>query len=221
MTVEPPDRLSERRLRSAAEALAARDVALGRLHRRYGPPPLWARPTGFSTMVLIILEQQVSLASARAAHRRLHGLLGEIDPQGLLALDDARLRDCGFSRQKTAYCRGLARALMEGRLSLDDLAELPDEAARARLMALKGVGRWTADIYLLMGLLRPDVWPLGDLALRRMLAGLSNLDELPDRAAELDLSASWQPWRSVAARMLWNAYLGGAMGRGGAKQSAQ
>jgi DNA-3-methyladenine glycosylase II len=221
--VDPGAGLTERRLRSAAEALAARDDALGRLHRRYGPPPLWARPTGFSTLVLIILEQQVSLASARAAHRRLQVLLGEVEPEGLIALEDATLRDCGFSRQKTAYCRGLACALVEGHLSLDALAGLSDEAVRSRLMALKGVGRWTADIYLVMGLLRPDVWPLGDLALRRMLAGLSDLDGLPDRAAELDLSASWRPWRSVAARMLWNAYLGGAVSRDGSgpKQPAQ
>lgn len=202
--------LTKGRLHKAANQLAARHQALGRLHRRYGPPSLWARPQGFSTLVLIILEQQVSLASARAAHDRLAQRLGEITPEGLLSLDDSDLRACGFSRQKMGYCRGLAEALIRGRLLLTSLAPLPDDLVRQQLTALKGIGRWTADIYLLMGLLRPDVWPVGDLALRRMLAQIAGLDTLPDRATELALASAWSPWRAVAARMLWQAYLGGA-----------
>lgn len=202
--------LTRERLHQAANQLAARHQALGRLHRRYGPPSLWARPEGFSTLVLIILEQQVSLASARAAHERLTERLGDISPEGLLSLNDSDLRACGFSRQKTGYCRGLAEALISERLLLTSLAPLPDDLVRQRLTELKGIGRWTADIYLLMGLLRPDVWPAGDLALRRMLARIAGLDTLPDRAAELALASAWSPWRAVAARMLWNAYLGGA-----------
>ena len=202
--------LTKERLHRAADRLAVRDEALDRLHRRYGPPSLWARPEGFSTLVLIILEQQVSLASARAAHDRLSERLGDISPEGLLSLGDSDLRACGFSRQKTGYCRGLAEALICGRLLLTSLAPLSDDLVRQRLTELKGIGRWTADIYLLMGLLRPDVWPVGDLALRRMLARIAGLHSLPDRATELTLASAWSPWRAVAARMLWQAYLGGA-----------
>jgi DNA-3-methyladenine glycosylase II len=202
-----PKRLTAAGLRRAARELAARDEDLGRVLARLGPPPMWAREPGFPTLVLIILEQQVSLASARAAFNRLSELTSPLTPQSFLALGDAELRAAGFSRQKTAYCRHLASLADAGDLDLNGLARLGDEEARAALLRVKGVGPWTADIYLLMALGRPDVWPTGDLALA---AAAHEVKRLPARPtyAELDrLAETWRPHRAVAARLLWHHYL--------------
>ena len=204
---QAPRALTEAGLRRAARALAARDEDLGRVLARLGTPPMWAREPGFPTLVLIILEQQVSLASARAAFNRLLELTSPLNPQGFLALGDAELRAAGFSRQKTAYCRHLAALIEAGELSPEGLARLGDEEARRELLRVKGVGPWTADIYLLMALRRPDVWPTGDLALA---AAAHEVKRLPARPtyAELDrLADHWRPHRAVAARLLWHHYL--------------
>ncbi|HYO63828.1 MAG TPA: DNA-3-methyladenine glycosylase 2 family protein [Pyrinomonadaceae bacterium] len=195
-------------LARAVGELARRDEDLARVVATYGTPPLWAREPGFPTLVHIILEQQVSLASARAAFARLLALTGgRLTPRGFLALDDAALRAAGFSRQKTAYGRGLADALVSGRLDLARVARLGDEEARAELTQVKGVGRWTADIYLLMALGRPDVWPSGDLALAVAAQSVKRLPGRPN-AVELEmLGEAWRPWRAVAARVLWHQYL--------------
>jgi DNA-3-methyladenine glycosylase II len=201
-------RLDGTALRLAARELAARDPRLGRLLRAHGTPPLWARPPGLASLVRIILEQQVSLGSARAAFERLRAATGgRITPRAFLRLDDAALRAAGFSRQKSGYARDLARAIVDGTLDLGALAALPDDEARRVLMAQRGIGRWSADIYLLMALRRPDVWPTGDLAL---LAAMETALELPQRPGDEDalrLAEAWRPWRAVAARMLWTAYL--------------
>lgn len=199
--------LTEASLRRAARELAARDRDLAGVLERLGPPPLWAREPGFPTLVLIILEQQVSLASARAAFARLLALGSPLAPRGFLKLGDAELRAAGFSRQKAGYCRHLAALVESGELDLEGLARRPDEEARAELMKVKGVGPWTADIYLLMALGRPDVWPTGDLALA---AAARDLKRLPARPTypELDrLAEGWRPLRAVAARLLWHHYL--------------
>jgi DNA-3-methyladenine glycosylase II len=183
------------------------DAALARIHTAFGPPPLWARAPGFPTLVHIILEQQVSLASARAAMARLLAAVGPLSPAGFLTLDDAELKAIGFSRQKTGYARGLAQAILDARLEPDALEALDDDAVRAQLMSLKGIGRWSADIYLLMALGRPDVWPHGDLALA---VAAQQVYGLPTRPSydELDtMSTAWRPWRAVAARLLWHYYL--------------
>lgn len=193
----------------ALQDLASKDAGLGRLLARLGPPPLWSRTPGFATLVHIILEQQVSLASARAAFERLGAALGEITPAGLLTLDDAALKTIGFSRQKSAYARGLAQALLSGQLDLDALTRLPDDAARQALLALKGIGPWSADIYLLMALRRPDIWPGGDLALAVAVQHLRRLPARPAPAELEHLSQDWRPWRAVAARLLWHSYLSG------------
>jgi DNA-3-methyladenine glycosylase II len=202
-----PRPLTEAGLRRAARELAARDGDLAGVLERLGPPPMWAREPGFPTLVHIILEQQVSLASARAAFARLRELAAPLTPQTFLALDDRALRAAGFSRQKTAYARHLAALIEAGELDLEKLARLGDDEARAALVRVKGVGPWTADIYLLMALRRPDVWPAGDLALA---VAAQRLKRLPARPAPAQLEAladAWRPFRAVAARLLWHDYL--------------
>lgn len=199
--------LNEKSLRRAVRQLAARDADLNAIVARYGDPPLWAREASFATLVHIILEQQVSLASAKAAFDRLQVALGSVEPHGLLMLDDTALKTIGFSRQKTRYARLLAEAVLAGQLDLAHLATLDDDGARAALKQLKGIGDWTADIYLLMALGRPDVWPKGDLAL---VVAAQRVKQLPARPAPAEFEAlgeSWRPWRAVAARLLWHHYL--------------
>ena len=191
----------------ALAALTATDPDLERVVAAYGPPPIWARQPGFPTLVHIILEQQVSLASARAAFNKLEAALPVVTPQGFLALDDVRLKEIGFSRQKTGYCRGLARAVVDGSLDFEVLSSMDDPEARAALMQIKGIGRWTADIYLLMVLLRPDIWPSGDLALVNAAAEVKRLPARPSSEELERMAEAWRPWRAVAARILWHHYL--------------
>jgi DNA-3-methyladenine glycosylase II len=204
-----PKRLTAAALARGVRALAERDADLGRVVRAYGVPPLWEREEGFATLVLTILEQQVSLASALAAFERLRAAAGQVTPENFLSFDDARLRAFGFSRQKALYCRLLARAVLDGELDFAKLPSLSDDEARAELLKLKGVGAWTAEIYLLRALLRPDAWPAGDLALQIAAQKVKRLSARPT-AAELDaLAEPWRPWRAVAARLLWLHYLEG------------
>ncbi|MEZ4699021.1 MAG: hypothetical protein R2834_01725 [Rhodothermales bacterium] len=194
-------------LLDAVNELADRDPALAGIVQTWGPPPLWDRPEGFPTLVHIILEQQVSLASARAAFDRLDETLGGVDPEGMLRLDDAALLRIGFSRQKARYGRLLARAVLDGDLDLVALPALADDEVRRRLTAITGIGPWTADIYLLMALRRPDVWPQGDLALAVAMQRVLGLPQRPSRQEQLERSEAWAPWRAVAARLLWHQYL--------------
>ncbi len=187
-------------------ALAERDPDLARIVARCGPPPLWPRATGFATLIHIILEQQVSLAAARAAFERL-GAVGPVTPEHFLRLDDGALKRIGFSRQKTGYGRVLARAVVSGDLDLEELERLDDETARASLLRLKGIGPWTADIYLLMALRRPDVWPVGDLALAAAVRRVKRLRQHPSPERLRAIGERWRPWRAVAARLLWHFYL--------------
>ena len=193
--------------RRGLRALGERDPDLRRVVRSLGAPPMWARAPGFPTLIHIILEQQVSLASAQAAFTRLLERASPLTPRRLLALDDVTLKSVGFSRQKTAYARQLARAIRDGRLDLAALSSLDETGVRSHLMAIKGIGRWSADIYLLMALRRPDIWPVGDLALAsaaqrvKRTAGRPTPDELER------LGARWRPWRAIAARILWHYYL--------------
>jgi len=206
-TLNRPRRLDRKTLAAAVTELTHRDPDLAAVVRRHGPPPLWVRRPGFGTLLHIILEQQVSLASARAAYRRLLAAAQPLTPERFLALDDASLKRIGFSRQKTRYGRELAQAIMTGALNLRRLGQLEDEAVRASLTRIKGIGPWTAEIYLLMVLRRPDAWPAGDLALAVAAQRVKRLDSLPGRDALAALGAAWQPWRAVAARLLWHDYL--------------
>jgi DNA-3-methyladenine glycosylase II len=202
-----PRSLTERSLRQSVRTLAANDPALAASVERFGPPPLWAREPSFATLVHLILEQQVSLASALAAFDRLRVATGEVTPAAFLGLDDRTLREIGFSRQKTGYARDLAIALTDG-FDLAALDRMTDDEVRRSLIGLRGIGRWTADVYLTMCLLRPDVWPHGDQALATGAVELLGLSERP-RFDELEtLAERWHPYRAVAARIIWHHYLG-------------
>ena len=191
----------------AVDALARKDGDLARVVQSYGRPPLWVREPGFPTLVYIILEQQVSLASAKAAFDRLKATVKPLTPRGFLRLDDAELLRIGFSRQKALYTRLLAESLARRHFDLRYLHNLPDEAAHKMLMAFKGIGRWTADIYLLSALGRRDIWPTGDLALATAVKEVKGLRKRPSPEKLEALSAPWRPWRAVAARLFWHAYL--------------
>lgn len=199
--------LDETMLAHGVQELIALDPDLAAVYDRLGVPPLWAREPGFPTLVHIILEQQVSLASARAAFDKLCAEVNPLTPAGVLALDDETLKRVGFSRQKATYVRYLANAIMTGTLDVDALATLPDEAVRKQLIALKGIGPWSAEIYLLMALCRADAWPAGDLALQVAAQAIKGLPARPDPMMLHDIAESWRPWRAVAARLLWHHYL--------------
>jgi DNA-3-methyladenine glycosylase II len=202
--------LTEASLRRGLRELALRDPDLARVITSLGPPPLWAREPGFPTLIHIILEQQVSLASARAAFDRLLAAAAPLTPQRFLAFDDATLKTIGFSRQKMRYGRLLAEAVLQGQLDLDGLHHMPDADVRSALVQLKGIGPWSADIYLLMALRRRDVWPVGDLALITALQRVKRLPERPTQILFDEYGEAWRPWRAVAARVLWHYYLSGS-----------
>jgi len=203
----PPTSLNDRSLLRAVAALAARDDRLRQIREERGAPPLWAREPGFPTLVHIILEQQVSLASARAAFFRLKEAARPLSPKTFLVLDDDELKRIGFSRQKADYCRGLASAIQSRELRLNALPRVDDETARSALLAVRGIGPWTADIYLLMVLLRPDIWPAGDMALAVAYQERYRLRERPGQERLGRIAERWRPWRAVAARLLWHDYL--------------
>jgi len=203
------DLLDDQKLLDAVKILADRDPDLALVVERYGPPPLWSRPQGFASLIQIILEQQVSLSSAHAALNRLKAATSELTPRSFLELDDRELKEIGFSHQKTHYGRLLAKSLLDGSLDLASLENLADEGVRSRLIQLKGIGRWSADIYLLMALRRPDIWPRNDLALVSAITRIKRLNA-PLSPKEFDaIGETWRPWRSVAARLAWFDYLGG------------
>jgi DNA-3-methyladenine glycosylase II len=200
--------LNEERLAEGVQILAQRDSDLARVVEKWGAPPLWPREPGFPTLVYLILEQQVSLASAKAAYERLLDRLNAtLVPERFLSLHARTLKKIGFSRQKTRYCRLLADSVLKGQIDLDAIAAMDDDSARAALTAIKGIGPWTADVYLLMALRRPDVWPVGDLALQKAARRVKRLREHPSPARLEKIGEPWRPWRAVAARLLWHDYL--------------
>jgi len=199
--------LNEEGFSQGVRLLTDRDEHLAEVVQTYGEPPLWVREPGFPTLVYIILEQQVSLASARAAFGRLQAAAKPLTPKRFLKLNDAELLGIGFSRQKTLYTRLLAESLARRHFDLRYLHELHDDAARKMLVAFKGIGRWTADIYLLSALRRPDIWPTGDLALATAVQEVKRLRKRPSPEKLEALSVPWKPWRAVAARLFWHAYL--------------
>jgi DNA-3-methyladenine glycosylase II len=202
-----PSILDEAAFAEGVRFLADRDEHLAAVVQTYGQPPLWVREPGFPALVFIILEQQVSLASARAAFARLTAAVRPLTPARFLRLSDAELLKIGFSRQKALYTRLLAESLAYRYFNLRDLHELHDDAARKMLIAFKGIGGWTADIYLLSALRRPDIWPTGDLALATAVQEVKRLRQRPSPDKLETLSTPWKPWRAVAARLFWHAYL--------------
>ncbi|GAA4342343.1 DNA-3-methyladenine glycosylase 2 family protein [Flaviaesturariibacter amylovorans] len=188
------------------DAVAERDADLKTVIDTHGYPPLWTRPNRFATLVLTILEQQVSLQSAYAAFKRLEEKIGLPTPVKLLALTDEELRACSFTRQKMAYVRGLAEALQKRTIVLKDMEALPDDEVRRRLTALKGIGDWTVDIYLLHSLGRTDLFPTGDLALMNGIKMVKGWDTISKERA-LEWAAPLRPWRSIATMIVWHHYI--------------
>ncbi len=192
---------------SLCNVLGQQDAALKNIIDQYGYPPFWSRKPGFETLIHIILEQQVSLASAKAALVKLQSRLGVITPAKLFALSDEELKACYFSRQKISYARHLANVIISKQLDLKKLETLPDDEVKLSLTALPGIGNWTADIYLMMALHRSDCFPLGDIALINSLKQIKNLPKETSREALGFIADTWKPYRTVAAYLLWHSYL--------------
>lgn len=188
------------------DRLAAADDALGRIVARAGRPPPFRRPPTFASLVLLIIEQQVSLSSAAATYRRLEEL-GPVQPEAIANESDEGLRAVGITRQKTRYLRELSAAVLEDRLPIDRLAALSDAEVRALLLAIPGIGPWTADVFLLACLQRPDIWPVGDRALQVGVGEALGLDAIPGPELLEKIGERWRPHRSAAARILWHGYL--------------
>jgi DNA-3-methyladenine glycosylase II len=199
--------ITEENLPEYCRKLAKKDKNLDFIFQTYGTPPLWSREPNFATLIHIILEQQVSLASALSAFNKLTENIGEITPENVLKLNDAEMKASYFSRQKTGYARNLANAVLDGNLNLTSLHKLADEDIKTELKKIKGIGDWTADIYLLMAMSRPDVMPKGDLALHIAYQKLQKLEQRPKSDEFIEIAENWKPFRSAAARLLWHFYL--------------
>jgi DNA-3-methyladenine glycosylase II len=201
----PARRLTSQSLAAAAAALASQDRDLARIHRVHGTPPMWGRRPGFSTLLRIVLEQQVSLVSARAMFARLRSNIEPFNAERFIEVGEPSLRSLGVTRQKAHYCVKVAQAFTNG--DLINIARMNDEDAHAALIGIKGVGPWTANIYLLMALKRPDIWPTGDIALATAVGKLRKMSGRPAFTQLAQIAEAWRPFRSVAARMLWQYYL--------------
>ena len=200
------ERFNEENFERLCHHLVALDPDLEMILKQYGYPPMWTRENSFATLILTILEQQVSLASAYAAYKKLKEKIDLITPQNVLALSDEELRQCYFSRQKIIYARALATALINEEISLQQFEFEEDDSIRNRLKKLKGIGDWTVDIYLIHALRRMDIFPLGDLAL---VNALKEIKQVPKATKEelLLIARPWQPYRSIATMMLWHYYI--------------
>ena len=199
------EKFSEQNLHELYDLVAKKDNSLKAIITEYGYPPLWIRPNSFETLVLTILEQQVSLASAYSAYKKLEEKI-RITPKNLLQLTDEELRNCYLSRQKIVYTRELANAIVSKRIQLKKFEEMPDDSVRSELKALKGIGDWTVDIYLLHALRRTDVFPVGDLALVNSIKMVKQLPSITKQEL-LELSTKWIPYRSIATMLFWHYYI--------------
>ena len=200
--------MTQKTLALAARELAGRDQLLANIHATYGDPPLWQRATGFRTLVHIILEQQVSLSSAKSMLLRLETAIQPFTPERFLVLGEMRLRELGVTRQKSGYLLHLSESIVRGQLNLSGLARMSDDEVLVRLTGIKGIGLWSANIYLLMAMRRADIWPAGDLALAVAIKELKGLATKPTVEELEAIAEAWRPHRAVAARMLWQYYLG-------------
>ena len=192
---------------SICELLSKKDETLRKIIDEYGLPPMWSRPAIFQSLILTILEQQVSLASAYSAFKKLKEKIGFVTPKKILALTDAELKACYFSRQKVIYARALATAIITKKLNLKKLSLLTDEEIRTELKKIKGIGDWTVDVYLMHALQRSDLFPLGDIALVNSLKHVKQLHPKTTKEEMLAIAESWRPYRTVASMILWHAYI--------------
>lgn len=187
--------------------LARIDKDLHLIIKRHGHPPMWTRPATFQTLILTILEQQVSLASAYAAFKKLKQKTGYVTPAKILSLTDAELRACYFSRQKTIYARELANAVQSKRLRLKKISSAHEDEVRSELKKIKGIGDWTVDVYLMHALQRTDLFPLGDIALVKSLKETKQLHPNTTKETMLSIAEPWRPYRTIASMILWHAYI--------------
>jgi DNA-3-methyladenine glycosylase II len=202
-----PNKFTQSDYHNICDHLASIDSDLAAIIQAHGYPPFWSRPNTFETLVHIILEQQVSLASALSALNKLKERLIDLTPEKLLLLTDEEMRTCYVSRQKTIYLRHLAQALVTGQLNLAELENLEDADIRAKLTALKGIGHWTTDVYLMFVLQHADVFPIGDLAAVNAMKKVKKLPPETTREQLLEISLAWKPYRTIATMLLWHFYL--------------
>ena len=207
------DRINHTNYHQICDELALADPDLADVISAYGYPPLWSRPNTFETLVHIILEQQVSLASALSALNKMRERVQKITPARVLLLTDEEFKACYFSRQKTSYTKYLAEAIISGQMDLADLEQLPDDVIRAKLTALKGIGNWTADVYLMFVLQHANVFPIGDLAAVNALKRVKKLPKDASREEVLAVAERWAPYKTVASMLLWHYYLSASKGK--------
>lgn len=189
------------------DELGKNDFYFAEIIKQHGYPPLWSREGNFETLIHIILEQQVSLVSAKAALNKLKEKIGTITPKKVFALTDGELKACYFSRQKIVYAKHLAEAILSKKIDLKKLHDKPDDIIREELKKIKGIGDWTVDVYLLMALHRTDIFPVGDLAMMNSLKKIKKLPSKTPREEILLMAEKWRPNRSLAAMMFWHVYI--------------
>lgn len=199
---------TDKNFKSICNKLAKKDADLQSIIHQYGYPPLWKRTASFETLVHIILEQQVSLASALAALNKLKQKIIQITPQNLFSLSDEELKACFFSKQKIIYTKHLASEIISGQLNLDELNAMDNDSIRTSLLKIKGIGNWTVDVYLMMVLQRSNLFPLGDIALIKSVREIKGLSKEISVAAIKQMAEKWKPYQTIAAFILWHAYLG-------------
>jgi DNA-3-methyladenine glycosylase II len=180
------------------------DNLFATIHKKYGAPPDWSRDPGFDSLSKIILEQQVSLASANAHFQKLNNYLAEFSPSRILKLTDEEMRTCQISRQKAGYLRALSAAITSGEIDLANLSVFSEPEIRTKLTGIRGIGNWTTDIYLMFCLQSPDIFPIGDIAVINTIRELT-----PAKTTDqiLRMSTRWKPLRSLATYFLWHYYL--------------
>jgi len=201
------EKFDELNFTSICDKLAKKDKELKGIIRQYGYPPMWTRPATFQSLILFILEQQVSLASAYAAFKKLKEKIGYVTPAKILSLSDEELRSCYFSRQKIIYARELAKAVQSKQLRLHKFSNAHEDEVRIELKKIKGIGDWTVDVYLMHSLRRTDLFPLGDIALVNSLKETKQLHPHTTKEKMLKISEPWRPYRTIASMILWHAYI--------------
>jgi DNA-3-methyladenine glycosylase II len=202
-----PEQFTSATYHSICDKLAETDPDFTRIINTYGYPPFWSRPNTFESLVHIILEQQVSLASALSALNKLRERIQDVTPARVLLLTDAELRECYFSRQKTSYIKYLAEAIVGGQIDLAAFEQMEDEEIRRKLTALKGIGNWTVDVYVMFALQHTDVFPVGDLAIVNAVKRLKALPKETTKEELIIIAEQWKPYRTVASMLLWHYYL--------------
>ncbi len=195
-------------IRIALDQVATRDPDLAAALHAFGYPSPRNREPGFSTLINIIISQQVSTNAATAIRGRLEATLDPLTPDAFLAADEQTIRDIGFSARKAEYARGLAQAIVDGTLETERLAGLDDKDVAKALTSIRGLGQWSADIYMLFTLSRADVWPLGDLAIQIAVQKLKHMRKRPNQKHMLTIAERWRPYRGVVALFLWHYYKG-------------